>query len=70
MAQELCSEKRCEEPAESVVRTKQKQQRVGAGPVTTVIWFLDDASEVDRRLGDLLCKDHRNELLTSLSRAL
>lgn len=64
-----CSDRDCEEQAASVVRTKQAKG-VGSGPVTTITWFLDDASEVEQRLGSLYCAEHRDHLLTQLGKVL
>ena len=65
-----CEEQGCEKQANSVVRTKQARQKVGAGPVTTVTWFIDDATEVEKRLGTTLCADHRDQLLVHLGDVL
>lgn len=64
-----CSDRACEKQADSVVRTKQAKGP-GTGPVTTITWFIDDASEVTRRLGSLYCAEHRDHLLTQLGKVL
>jgi len=65
-----CEEQGCEKQANSVVRTKQARQKVGAGPVTVVTWFIEDASEVEKRLGTTLCAEHRDRQLARLGDVL
>jgi hypothetical protein len=67
MERETCSTRDCGRTADSVVRTKQSRGP-GSGPITTVTWYISDASEVERRLGTLLCAEHRDHMLAEIGK--
>jgi len=61
---------RCSKTAVSVVRTKQVRQVPGAGVETHIIWDITDAGEFQRKMGTVLCAEHRDRLLKKLGEIL
>ncbi len=61
---------RCSKTAASVVRTKQVRQVPGAGVETTITWDIRDAGEFLRKAGQMLCEEHRDEVLRKLGEIL